>query len=206
MNDQTSPDSAGAVAHALARLRAELAPTLTYHNIWHTEADVIPAALRLARLCSIPEAETRLLAVAAAYHDIGFIDQSLEHEQASIEMAAQALPAYGFVPEQIEHIASLIRATRLPQTPHTRLEEILADADLDVLGREDFFERNEQLYLEFNTRNPPMTRREWYAAQIGFLQGHTYFTAAARALRDATKHQHIAQLKQRLREMATGAL
>jgi predicted metal-dependent HD superfamily phosphohydrolase len=203
MPDPSPPNSAGAIAHALARLRAELSPVLTYHDVGHTQADVIPAALRLAKLCAIAEDDVRLLEVAAAYHDIGFIYMSAEHERASVEIATETLPAYGFAPEHIERIEGLIMATRLPQSPHNRLEEILADADLDVLGREDFFERNEQLHLEFNTRNPPMTQREWWAAQIGFLQGHTYFTPAARALRDATKQHHIAMLKERLRADAS---
>ena len=34
----------------------------------------------------------------------------------------------------------LREATKIPQTPLTKLEEIICDADLDYLGREDFFE------------------------------------------------------------------
>lgn len=204
MSNASLPNNAAAIAHALARLQAELSPKLTYHNVWHTQEDVIPAVLRLARLCAVTEEDVSLLEVAAAYHDIGFVYVMVEHERAGARIVAETLPAYGFSPQHIEQIEGLIMATRLPQSPHNRLEEILADADLDVLGREDFFERNEQLHLEFNTRNPPMTQREWWAAQIGFLQGHSYFTPAARALRDATKHRNIDLLKQRLRAAASG--
>ena len=199
MSDRFQPNYAGAIAHALARLRAELSPGLTYHNLWHTQEDVIPGAVRLARLSEIADDDVHLLEVAAAYHDIGFVHGRLEHERTGADIAAQTLPAYGFSPRQIERIEGMIMATRLPQSPHDRLEEILADADLDVLGREDFFDRNEQLRLEFNTWNQPMGQRQWWAAQLKFLKQHTYFTPAARALRAAAKQRHIAILEGRLR-------
>lgn len=144
MPDESLSNGAGAIAHALARLRAELSPELTYHNVAHTQDDVIPGAARLARLSDMAEGDVCLLEVAAAYHDIGFIHVRVEHEPVSVRIAAETLPAYGFSPQQIERIASMILATRLPQSPHNPLEEILADADLDVPGRDDFFERNEQ--------------------------------------------------------------
>jgi len=122
-----------------------------------------------------------------------------DHERISIQIARETLPAYGFSQQQIERIAGMILATRLPQSPRNRLEEILADADLDVLGRDDFFERNEQLRQEFNTVNPPMHEHAWWSAQIRFLQGHTYFTPAARALRQAGQERHIVLLEQWLR-------
>lgn len=205
MPDAAPADAGGAIAHALARLAAELSPELTYHNLGHTQADVIPGVARLAGLSEIGADEAQLLAVAAAYHDIGFIQVRVEHEQVSVWIASETLPAYGFSPQQIEQIAGMILATRLPQSPHHPLEEILADADLDVLGREDFFERNEQLRLEFGTVNPPMNQREWWPGQIRFLQTHAYFTPAARALRQAAKERNLLILEQRLRAAADAA-
>jgi uncharacterized protein len=198
MHDASPPNAAGAIAHALARLTAELSPELTYHNLGHTQADVIPGVARLTGLSALAADEAQLLEVAAAYHDIGFIHVRVEHERVSVRIAAETLPAYGFSPRQIERIAGMIRATRLPQSPHDPLEEILADADLDVLGREDFFERNEQLRLELNTVSPPVNQRDWWSAQIRFLQGHAYFTPAARALRQAAKVRNMLILQQRL--------
>ena len=47
------PDYDGAIAYALCRLRTELSPLLTYHNLMHTEGDVLPAVARLARLSNL---------------------------------------------------------------------------------------------------------------------------------------------------------
>lgn len=193
------PDYAEAIAYALERLRAELSPDLLYHTVWHTEHDVMPSALRLARLTDhVGEEDRCLLEVAAAYHDLGFVEQAKDHEMIAARLVAQTLPALAFSSRQIECIMSMILATRLPQSPRTVLEQILADADLDVLGRDDFFPRNAALLQESIRLGRPFTQVEWDRQQLNFLQKHTYFTAAARALRGAGKQQHIAQLEQRL--------
>ena len=193
------PDYAGAITYAVGRLRAELSPDLVYHSAWHTEHDVMPSALRLAQLTDhVGEEEVRLLEVAAAFHDLGFVEQAQDHELIGVRIVAQTLPDLAFSSRQIECIMGMILATRLPQSPRTLLERILADADLDVLGREDFFPRNAALLQESIHLGRPFTQEEWNRQQLNFLRQHTYFTAAARALRDAGKQQHIAQLEQEL--------
>ncbi|MCA9935827.1 MAG: HD domain-containing protein [Ardenticatenaceae bacterium] len=184
------PNYEQAVAHAVNQLRGNLDPQLTYHNLWHTENDVIPAALRLADASGIAEDDMILLRVAAAYHDVGFVYTTEGHEIASAREAAQTLPQFGFSDRQIERVMGLIMATRLPQSPRNLLEEILADADLDVLGRDDFLIRNRQLRQEMANYGQSMTDREWLHFQLEFLQEHTYFTAAARACRVDKKLAH----------------
>jgi uncharacterized protein len=185
------PDYAGAVTFALTRLHAELSPELTYHSAWHTEHDVLPAALRLALLSGIPEEEQRLLQVAAAFHDIGFTQTRTEHERVGAGIAAQILPQYGLDADQIARIVAMIMATKLPQSPRTLIEEIIADADLDVLGREDFLLRNRALRDELAAQGSVVSDEQWVVSQISFLEQHRYFTPAARTLRSARKQAHL---------------
>lgn len=189
------PDYERAVQYALSRLEEELAPELTYHNLFHTRDDVLPAVRRLTTLAGIGEDERRLLEIAAVYHDLGFLVGRQEHERAGAEIAAQVLPGFGLTPEQVATIQGMIMATRLAQSPHTPLEEILADADLDVLGREDFLSRSQALQAEVATLGTPIPDKDWYSRQLKFLQGHRYFTAAARTLRDEGKQRNIAALE-----------
>ena len=88
----------------------------------------------------------------------------------------------------------------MPQTPHTPLECILADADLDVCGRDDFLERNRCLRAELEVAGSVASDREWYSAQISFLRAHHYWTAAAPSARDQVKHANIAALERLLAE------
>ena len=195
------PDHAGAIENALNRLGSELSPNLTYHNLWHTEQVVLPAVVRLARLQEIPEINIKRIEVAAAFHDIGFIVTYQGHELAGIELANQVLPGYGFPPEIIEQVSGLVLATRLPQNPQNLLEEILADADLDVLGRDDFFEQNDALYREILAFGNPVNRLQWLEGQVKFISGHEYFTAAARTTRGFQEKQYLAVLEERLSQV-----
>jgi hypothetical protein len=93
-------------------------------------------------------------------------------------------------------------ATRLPQSPHNLLEEILADADLDLLGRPDFFARNVSLQQELANYGHELHLKHWYEAQLAFLEQHTYFTPAAKRLRDAGKQQNIKLIKGKIQTLS----
>lgn len=191
----TKPDFEGAIAYILKRLENELSPALTYHSLYHTRDDVVPATRRLGGLIGLSEQDLQLLEVAAAYHDAGFIIQYREHELAGVSIAQKVLPQFGFSEEVIRTISGLIMATRLPQSPRTLMEEILADADLDSLGRFDFFERGNKLREERTLRGEHITDAAWYDEQVRFLRGHRYFTQAARAIRDEGKKHHLEELR-----------
>jgi uncharacterized protein len=197
----SNPDFEGAIDYAIGRLRSELSPHYKYHNLWHTQHEVMPAALKFARMCQADEADIQLLAVAAAFHDIGFIEVKKNHELTGARIVAQVLPDFGFSSSQIETIIGLILATRLPQNPRTMLEECMADADMDVLGRDDFVDRNRCLRDEMANAGNHFSDQVWLKEQLDFAQSHTYFTAAARTLRDEYKKRNITVLQQHLSEL-----
>ena len=195
------PDYSQAAAYAFDLLQNELSPDLTYHNLWHTRQDVVVACLRTGQYIGVHEQEIRLLEIAAAYHDIGFTEQYANHELTSARIAAQVLPDFNFYSRDIEAVLGMIMATRLPQSPRTLLEEIIADSDLDVLGRDDFWTRNEDLRQELAKKGRETAIKPWYEGQLAFLRSHTYFTPAARMLRDEKKKQNMLLLEAKLKEM-----
>jgi predicted metal-dependent HD superfamily phosphohydrolase len=184
-------------AYAIERLERELSPKLTYHSLWHTCHDVVVAAKRLADMENIAEHDRLLLLTGAYFHDIGFVEQLNDHETASMRIAAAVLPQFGYTPQHIATVQGLIEVTRIPQCPRNRLEEILADADLDILGREDFWIRSRALYDEIKSMNGNISHAAWCETQLHFLQAHRYFTSSARSLRQAMKEEHINELIQR---------
>lgn len=195
-------DYQGAIAFILKRLEEDLSPELTYHSLYHTRDDVIPATRRLGEWIGLSEQDIHLIEVAAAYHDAGFLVQYREHELAGVQVVQKYLPKFGFSEEAIRAISGMIMATRLPQSPKNLMEEILADADLDSLGRADFFERGNKLREERMLRGEHITDEGWYNEQIRFLRGHRYFTQAARTLRDEGKQKHLEILKGWLENLA----
>src|SRR5678816_3445426 len=73
----------------------------------------------------------------------------------------------------------MIMATKIPQTPHTLLEQIICDADLDYLGRNDFEPISRSLYKEFLTYKIIPEDIIWDHIQIKFFESHHYFTGTS---------------------------
>lgn len=196
----TEPDFESARAYALIRLARELPEIVTYHSLQHTRDDVVPAAERLAHAEGVNGEDLLLLRTAAYFHDLGFVVRREGHELAGAEIAAQVLPTFGYTPEQIEKICRMIMATRIPQSPTTLPEQILADADLDTLGSDHFWRQSEKLRAENEAFDGPMSDVQWYATQVAFIENHRYWTASARALREPRKQEHLAQLRRLLEQ------
>jgi len=187
--------------YALHRLEQELSPGLFYHSVDHTTNDVVPATERIAEGEGVDGEAFYLLLTAAWFHDLGFIEKRAGHEAVSARIASEVLPGFGYSEAQIQTIREIIMVTVLPQSPSTILEKILADADLDVLGREDFLLRNNNLRRELAFFERDYSDRKWYLSQLEFVESHTYFTETARALRDAGQSKNIADLKRILEEL-----
>lgn len=181
------PDYKGAIHHAVEQLEKKLPIIYTYHSLKHTQNEVVVMAEHLSDLEGVDGEERKLLLTAAYYHDIGFIQRSDHHELVSIEYIHQVLPEFGYDSAQINVVQGIILATRIPQRPNTLLEEIVVDADLDALGRVDFWNRNLALRYEMAMLGYYYSDIEWCERQQGFLNQHHYFTSSARQLRGNQK-------------------
>jgi uncharacterized protein len=189
------PDYKAAKDYVLHRLEQDLNPQLFYHSLAHTRDEVAPAAALFASKEGVGGKDFQLLMTMVFFHDVGFTVKYDDHESASIGIATNILPGFGFMPEDIATICNAIEATRLPQSPNTLLEKILVDADLDNLGKEDFFQRSWDLRRELAALGRGVSDEQWYASQMKFLKGHKYWTVAARELRGAQKQRNIADLE-----------
>ncbi len=200
------PDYEQVSQYVTALLEQNLPPQRVYHNLAHTRDEVLAAVERLAAMEGIDGEDLLLLRTAAWFHDAGFIVQGANHEAIGAQLASQALPDFGYRPEQIDAIQGMIMATRLPQSPHILLEQIMADADLDLLGCDEFMDRNQDLRAEMATYGQTMTDQEWFSSQLDFLRNHTYFTASANALRTGGKLRNARLLQEALVRLDDGNL
>lgn len=173
------------------QLENNLASDLFYHSVNHA-IDVEQQAARIASQENIVSAEDLfLLKVASLYHDSGFLFTYHQHEEAGCDLVIKELPAFGLNSQQLDTICGLIMATRIPQTPVTKLQEIICDADLDYLGRPDFFSISNSLFLELQARGYVASENDWNLIQEKFFMQHTYFTATDKQMREPLKKQHL---------------
>ena len=186
-----------AKAFILTRLRRELPPDLYYHGLHHT-LDVCESVEELAHAERVNGESLWMLKTAAAFHDSGFLQQYINNEPIAVSFAEQYLPRFGYSKQQIEVISRIILSTRIPQQPENRMEEIMCDADLDYLGRDDFFQISETLKKEWLAYGIVQTEEEYNRKQVSFFKQHNYFTETAKKFREPKKQEHLIELNKRL--------
>jgi uncharacterized protein len=186
-----------ACAYILNKLKTELPDYLHYHNVGHTQ-DVYAVAIELAGLEKIADHEKKLLFTAACFHDTGFLECTIGHEDVSCRLAHEILPDFGYKPDEINQVCAIIMATKIPQQPKNHTGEILSDADLDYLGRDDFEFISDKLFSELSLLGVVSSYREWNQIQVAFMENHRYFTNTSRALREAKKDENLKLIKAKL--------
>lgn len=166
---------------------------LSYHSLSHT-IDVANVCEEYIAHYDIDKDNADLIRIAAISHDIGYIISPTHHEELGIKEVAPFLKKV-LNNRQIETVNGMIRATKVPQQPTTFYEEILADADLDYLGREDYDKLSEKLKQEFIHYKVIKNESDWLTLQITFLQEHKYHTALAKETRQPQKADKLKTLK-----------
>jgi predicted metal-dependent HD superfamily phosphohydrolase len=162
-------------------LTSKLSKSIRFHTLLHTQ-EVVAACEKLAEQQQISEDDRSALLLAAWFHDTGYISgESKDHENVSTQLAVQFLKDHSASEELIKQVTSCIAATRIPQNPGGRIEEIICDADLFHLGTDSFKEKSRLLreeLIEFGGKD--LSKKDWRKINIRFLEGHKYFTSYAR--------------------------
>ncbi len=184
--------------HIMKVLEQRLSKKLYYHSIAHTK-DVVSAVERLALLENVTDEGLFLLKSAATYHDAGFVEAYDKNEPIGARLADEILPKYGYTDQHIEKIKELIFVTQIPHQPKNKLEEIICDADLDYLGRDDFHEIADKLRRELKEHGKIDSDRQWDEIQVSFLSQHKYFTKTAIKTRREMKEKNLEEVKERLK-------
>lgn len=179
----------------LDELSEKLPDYLHYHRLNHT--------IDVANVCNfyidyylLSKRVANLIRIAAVVHDYGYIFDPKEHEERSIVEVRPMLTGYS--DKEIAVIDGMIRATKVPQKPHNLYEQILSDADLDYLGREDYPQLSEALYEEFLYFGVVENQTDWLDLQIRFLESHQFHTDWAKNNRAENKQKVIDGLKARV--------
>ena len=170
-------------------LLSNLPDHLYYHNIDHIR-DVVDKVQVYGEKEGLNNSQMHLLITAAWLHDIGYIWDEASHEQRGAQFTREYLPSWGFSEKEIEDVCGMIMATKIPQSPQNLMEEVICDADLDYLGREDYFQVSRRFYNELN-HYKPFSEDQWQNLQISFFNDHKYFTSSANRLRKEGKAKNL---------------
>ena len=182
--------------------KEELPVGIKFHDANHTlhpERGVVAIANRIALSEKISDHDRELLVAAAYFHDTGYIREYEKNEPIAARMAGRILKLMGYKPKEIETIQKMILATDLAREPKTRIEKILCDADLDNLGREDFFKLDAKLREGRRIRGLDVSDdAKWYKGTLSVIQNHKYYTSSQKKLREEGKQKNIKKLIKKL--------
>ncbi len=182
-------------AFILNKLDRELSKKLTYHGLHHT-LDVLHSTEELCYFEKVSPYHRLLLKTAALFHDSGFTISNEDHERHGCILARQCLPGFGYASREVELICGMIMATKIPQRPRNYLEAIICDADLDYLGRDDFYDIGNTLFEELKAYNVLQTEEAWNKLQVKFLEQHRFFTSTNLGRRAPKKKRFLKELKE----------
>ena len=185
--------------------RDELPGGIKYHDADHTlhpTRGVVAVANRIALSENISEHDRELLITAAYFHDTGYIREYDKNEPIAARMAGRILKLIGYQPGEIENIQKMILATDLAREPETHVEKILCDADLDHLGRDDFFELDGKLRQGRRIRGLDVSDdAKWYEGTLRILKKHKYYTQSQKKLREKEKKKNTEKLEKLLKNI-----
>lgn len=175
-------------------LKSRIPGTYYYHNYKHS-LYVMEKVLEIGHHEKCSEKELDLLATAALWHDTGYINVYKGHEEESCRLVQKYLPDFGYSESDIEKIFGMIMATKIPQSPKNKLEEIVADADLEYLGTDNAAEMANDLFKELNALNAMLSMEAWNKTEFDFLTNHHYFTGFCKENKQPKKEAYLSSLR-----------
>ncbi len=168
-----------------------------FHNLGHTLM-VVNGVKRIGKAEGLSEDELFILELAAFLHDVGYTEKYWGHEEESARIAAEFLGANGLAIEKIELVKKCIVATKFPQHPAGKLEEVICDADFYHFSLPDYQDYASRLKTEWETNlNLFYTDVEWDELNLNMLSAHIYFTDYGKNILQQKKALNIVKLKSR---------
>ena len=165
-----------------------------FHDLEHTQT-VVESVQEIGEGFDLTDEDREILQIAAWFHDTGYNDGPLGHEERSAKIMEAYLQGRQYADEKIAKIRTCILATKVPQQPQTLLEGIICDADLSHLGKKIYWDRCGKIRQELTiTRNVVMSEQEWVDFELNFILQHRYHTSVAASLYEKRKQKNIRQL------------
>lgn len=186
--------------YVLAYFATQHDSKLVYHNLAHTQ-DVVKSTIQIANHYQLNEKDFFIVVAAAWFHDTGYFEDPINHEQKGAELAIAFLKQKDVPADITDQVMQLILSTKMPQRPTNQLENILCDGDLFHLGTKEFRKKGKLMHKEVELLyNIDINKKSWRMKDIEFLESQEYHTDYCRLLLSDQKQKNIEELKSKLKE------
>lgn len=169
-----------------------------YHNINHTRR-VVEDISQLAEWEGCSEEETKILKLAAWFHDTGFVKVDKGHEEVSVKIAQEFLQSNQVSKDVIDLVTDLILVSIKDLKPKTNLQKLIKDADCSHVASENYFEISNLLRKENALKlNTSFTDLEWLEGNKEFFEWHKFYSDSAKLKWQPLKTLNLRELNAKI--------
>jgi class 3 adenylate cyclase len=170
----------------------EAPPNLYFHN-----SSLVKSICNIVELLStaesLPDEDFINLKLAAIFLYTGYISDYEKPMEASLRLAEEILPEYGFSQENVDSASRIIRSS-FNEKFDSLAVQILHDATYDYLGRVDYAKLTDKLLRERTEYGKHTDTNSWAEIQHKLLSEHEFLTPTARILRSVSVAEQLAAL------------
>lgn len=177
----------------------KLSSVYFYHNFIHT-AYTVNKAEEIMKNTPVSEEDQEKVLVALWFHDTGYIECALNHEERSVEVMKTFLQQENYPESYIADVEKLILATKIHYEPQNLLEKIVKDADFSHFAGHDYTDISDALRKEWELTNVRcFSNEEWNAGNLDMLKNkHTFYTDYAKENWEPLKKKNIKKIEKKL--------
>jgi hypothetical protein len=171
----------------------EAPPNLYFHNSVMVKSICNQVEL-IAKAEKLPDEEFIILKLASVFLLSGYITDYEKPMEASLRLAEEILPGYGFTQHDVDSTKTIIRNSFFNKR-ESLSDSILHDARYDYLGRVDYLKLIERLLREQTEYGKHSDSKTRIDSLLKELSDHEFITDAARKLRNVPSSDQIAGLQ-----------
>lgn len=173
----------------------EASPNLYFHNS-SLVRNIVSIVDLLSTSEKLAEEDYIVLKTAAIFLFTGYIYDYDNPAEASVRLAEDMLPGFGFGGEITESATRLIRNS-FNDVEESLKDTILHDARYDYMGRVDYTRLTDRLLRERTEYGEKYENRSWLQLQKELLKNHDFKTRTAQLLRNVSIDEQIAGLEKK---------
>lgn len=171
-----------------------------YYHSYNHAIEVMERSIYISEKEWLKKEEIEIVAIAWLFHDTGFVIQYDNNEIIWAKIARNYLKSILYPEDKIKIVERLILSTDPEyKNPKDIYEKIIKDADMDNLGRKDFFDRKNNLKKEREIIKKIKIRvPDWNHAAIKILREYKYWTCTQKTERDIGKKENLKDMLEEL--------
>ena len=174
---------------------------LSFHTLQHTMR-VVQQVEIIGKNEQLTEDEMDAVLIASWFHDVGYLVQLENHEEASMQILHSFFEEHP-VSDSVAAMADrCIQATKRKNAPESMPEKVIVDADVSHIGSDRFISISKKLRKErISCQNKDIPALDYWRETLCFLKNQSFYTTFASEKYSATKDENLIQVENIIQEL-----